>query len=324
MDIYGLTEESGINSADQIPFYDDSIGGNRKITFSDLNSALNHTYLPWQEITDFTSTPASTSTITTTSDLTTVINEGVPIKYTISGTTYIGQVESITSSLITIRGPALSGDITSLYIGDPARVIVLYIFIPGFFANATCFSLYAADLGQSVPIEHPNIYLVYIKAKNRKADSSSDTTFNLVKSTGEIGIAQAADTTSLTLASTASSTDDEYNNLFLTIVSGTGIGQIREITDYNGTTKVATVATWTTTPDTTSEYEILYGDPSGSGGILTSPQTLAYPNVYVKSGVLINPAMYKLELDQEIEIYTGAGTGKNAQDFSGVVVMVMA
>jgi hypothetical protein len=41
------------------------------------------------------------------------------------------------------------------------------------------------------------------------------------------------------------------------ITSGTGDSQLRTITDYNGTTKVATVATWTTNPDTTSVYEVM-------------------------------------------------------------------
>jgi len=41
------------------------------------------------------------------------------------------------------------------------------------------------------------------------------------------------------------------------VSSGTGSGQIRTITDYVGSTKVATVAAWTTTPDATSVYEVM-------------------------------------------------------------------
>ena len=41
------------------------------------------------------------------------------------------------------------------------------------------------------------------------------------------------------------------------ICSGTGAGQVREITAWDGTNKVATVATWTTTPDTTSKYNLV-------------------------------------------------------------------
>jgi hypothetical protein len=41
------------------------------------------------------------------------------------------------------------------------------------------------------------------------------------------------------------------------ISSGTGSGQIKVITDYTGSTKTATVSAWTTTPDTTSVYEVM-------------------------------------------------------------------
>lgn len=49
---------------------------------------------------------------------------------------------------------------------------------------------------------------------------------------------------------------DEYIGYSVYIYSGTGKGQIREITD--NTTNALTVATWTTTPDTTSKYLISY------------------------------------------------------------------
>ena len=72
------------------------------------------------------------------------------------------------------------------------------------------------------------------------------------------GTAQAGSTsTTIKLAATASATDDLYNTMTVYISSGTGSGQIKTITDYVGSTKVATVATWTTTPDATSVYEVM-------------------------------------------------------------------
>ena len=71
------------------------------------------------------------------------------------------------------------------------------------------------------------------------------------------GTAQAGGTTTITLAATASVTDDVYNSMTVYISSGTGSGQIKVITDYVGSTKVATVSAWTTQPDTTSVYEIM-------------------------------------------------------------------
>lgn len=69
------------------------------------------------------------------------------------------------------------------------------------------------------------------------------------------GTAQAGSKTSVTLASGASATDDIYNNKLIEFLDGTGVNQTGIITDYNGTTKVATV-NLDTVPDTTSEYVI--------------------------------------------------------------------
>jgi hypothetical protein len=55
------------------------------------------------------------------------------------------------------------------------------------------------------------------------------------------GSVQAAGSTQLTLASTASSTNDFYNKHYLYITSGPGTGYTVKITGYNGSTKVATI-----------------------------------------------------------------------------------
>ena len=87
-------------------------------------------------------------------------------------------------------------------------------------------------------------------------------TFELYGNTNSVaaheGIAQAGAAGSLTLQTTASATNNIYNNSFLTITSGTGSGQTRIITAYNGTTKVATVdSNWSVTPDNTSVYAVI-------------------------------------------------------------------
>jgi len=69
--------------------------------------------------------------------------------------------------------------------------------------------------------------------------------------------AQAGGANTITLAAGASATDDEYLGMVINIDGGTGTGQSSVIVDYNGTTKVATVAAnWTTQPDITSTYTI--------------------------------------------------------------------
>ncbi len=70
--------------------------------------------------------------------------------------------------------------------------------------------------------------------------------------------AQAGGSNTITLDSGASSTDDWYVNQTVFIVEGTGAGQSRKISTYNGSTKVATVdSNWATVPDDTSKFLIL-------------------------------------------------------------------
>jgi hypothetical protein len=72
------------------------------------------------------------------------------------------------------------------------------------------------------------------------------------------GTAQAGSAGSITLDAGASSTDDFYSGMVITLTSGTGSGSKGVIVDYVGSTKVATVqkSTAAFTPDGTSAYSI--------------------------------------------------------------------
>lgn len=80
------------------------------------------------------------------------------------------------------------------------------------------------------------------------------------------------DPTQYAIANNASSSNDFYNDSYLYITSGTGIGQIRKIVDYTviGSQKKVTLASgFNTTPDVTSVYEItpsvlVVGDGTGA------------------------------------------------------------
>ena len=89
------------------------------------------------------------------------------------------------------------------------------------------------------------------------------------------GTAQAGSTTTITLASTASATNDIYNGMTVYLSSGTGSGQIKVITDYVGATKVATVSTWTTNPASNSVYEVMPLVTIAHGSETPVPGTLA-------------------------------------------------
>lgn len=69
--------------------------------------------------------------------------------------------------------------------------------------------------------------------------------------------AQAGASSTITLDSSASATDNFYAGEFLEIIGGTGVGQVRRIASYVGSTKVATVdSAWATNPDSTSIFRI--------------------------------------------------------------------
>lgn len=74
---------------------------------------------------------------------------------------------------------------------------------------------------------------------------------------GRTGTAQAGTSTTITLDASALANDDIYNGSTITITGGTGVGQVRVISDYVGSTKVATVSVaFTVTPDNTSLFSV--------------------------------------------------------------------
>jgi len=74
---------------------------------------------------------------------------------------------------------------------------------------------------------------------------------------GRSNTAQGGGASTITLDAAAAATDDIYNGSTITTTGGTGSGQTNVISDYNGTTKVATVSTaWTTQPDATTTFTI--------------------------------------------------------------------
>lgn len=86
-----------------------------------------------------------------------------------------------------------------------------------------------------------------------RATFAADTGLQTVRS----NTAQSGGSTSITLDASASAVNDFYRDAWVTITGGTGSGQTRQITAYNGTSKAATVATWATNPDNTSTFAVL-------------------------------------------------------------------
>ena len=83
--------------------------------------------------------------------------------------------------------------------------------------------------------------------------------------------------------------DNVLNGRVIEITAGTGNGQSRTISDWVKSTLTATVSVnWTTTPDGTSEYRVLFTSTNGAGGYPTLSEnetTLSIPaNPHVDAG----------------------------------------
>jgi hypothetical protein len=71
------------------------------------------------------------------------------------------------------------------------------------------------------------------------------------------GTAQSGGSNTITLASDAAGQDDFHNGQTIDLTGGTGSGQSATITDYDGTSKQATVdSAWSTQPDNTTAYTV--------------------------------------------------------------------
>jgi hypothetical protein len=92
---------------------------------------------------------------------------------------------------------------------------------------------------------------------NASIESITLTAANNIFHDGRTGTAQAGASATITLDSGADANDDIYNGSTIRITGGTGSGQTRIISDYVGSSKVATVSVaWTTQPDATSTFAV--------------------------------------------------------------------
>ena len=113
-------------------------------------------------------------------------------------------------------------------------------------------------------------YISSYDTATKKATVSEDwdiipTDGTIYSTFGEGGtVTDGASSTSLSLSSSASGTNDFYNTMAVEILACSGssdaVGQIRTITDYVGDEKRATVSpAWTTTPSGTIQYRVFPG-----------------------------------------------------------------
>lgn len=129
----------------------------------------------------------------------------------------------------------------------------------------------------------------------KAANFSETITAAPITGTAQIG----GSTTSIKLAAAASAVDDFYVGMTISLTGGTGNGQVGEIIDYNGTTKIATLAkAWVVAADATSQYSIganvLYMPNSNFGTSVGNTSATIFFNVdgvrHVLLGARGNPS----------------------------------
>lgn len=80
---------------------------------------------------------------------------------------------------------------------------------------------------------------------------------HVITALGTTATAQAGGASTITLAAASSTANNYYNQQYVSLISGTGSGQIKRITGYDGSTQVATVdSAWATQPDNTTNYTV--------------------------------------------------------------------
>lgn len=118
-----------------------------------------------------------------------------------------------------------------------------------------------------------------------RSGHTTDGSFGQVNQAVRSATAQGGGTNTITLDASASAVDDLYSGCLAWIVAGTGAGQAGVITDYVGSTKVATVDNnWRTNPDNTSVFVLLPGSLGLTSATLASAVWGAATASYATAG----------------------------------------
>ena len=122
------------------------------------------------------------------------------------------------------------------------------------------------------------------------------------------GLAQSGSSNTITLNTLASSANDAYVGQLVFIRSGTGEDQVRAITGYVGSTKVATVSiAWAVNPNATSGYVILPFEAAGEANVSSGTTVRRLKkSMEIAQGAIIS----KLDEDSggDTQIYNEDGT----------------
>lgn len=121
------------------------------------------------------------------------------------------------------------------------------------------------------------------------------------------------------LESSASNTNDFYKDMTVYISSGIGEGQMRTISSYDGTTKIAIVSSdWSTIPSTSSVYQVMPAisitHPTGSSGTVTARVSAVSGGSITKISMMDVGSLYRSATST---ITSGGGTNATVEPIIG-------
>lgn len=190
VDMNELTGAAVNVAADSIAIIDADDNGSKKEAVADLVTAMAGTDLSasagvlsvpntasfqrWKYVaaSKYTATPSDTDTLTMsdTSDMAT----GLPIKYTIGGTTYYGVVVAVSANTsIDIWGASLGGDVTALYVGTAEMVLTASFFVDATYGDGAETDLLTNDQDTMFKWTNGKSYLVGFSGTHATADTGA-------------------------------------------------------------------------------------------------------------------------------------------------------
>ncbi len=127
---------------------------------------------------NYTATPLDTDALAMSD--TGKMKVGLPIKYTIGGTTYYGVVSAVVEDAsIGIFGAPMGGDLTALHVGPAQRVVPVRCFVGGTYGDDVVATLLKTDMKTYERWEWPTAYLVHFACVHAAVDTGDEAKINV-------------------------------------------------------------------------------------------------------------------------------------------------
>jgi hypothetical protein len=170
---------SSIYAANNHLILSSSAGSNVYVSSSlDLEGgAINYKWRKLIDTTDYVTNPISTSSFTVVAGTPGAnIIAGMPLKWSQNSTTYYGICTDVTSTTITIAGPALTAavDFDNVWYGREEDIDIVEMFIPDTWADVADDDLLKNDVSTEFRVKKAQSYLVYASVRSESVSGQSE------------------------------------------------------------------------------------------------------------------------------------------------------